>query len=167
MSSIIGAPGFGITSTDVTQGRGFGLGDVTFDASGNTARYVLAGSNLSQYMWVSIDGSCLAVPLNGSNALRAGEIGVAHYGNIASGEYGFVVIAGRPLALVGASCNPNVPIFTTDTEGVVDDATASASQNLILGVKVHATNGTNAVGPVRVILNAGATVVIPRAVGHS
>jgi len=167
MSNIIGAPAFGITAAEVTQGKGFGLGDVTFDSSGNQARYVIAGSNVSQYMWVSIDGSNVAIPLNGSNALTVGEIGVAHYGNIASGEYGFVVIAGRPLALMGASCNPNVPIYTTDTVGVMDDATASASNYLILGVKCHVTNGTSGVGAARVILNAGATIVIPRAVGHS
>lgn len=167
MTALIGAPAFGLTSTDVTQGKGFGLGDVTFDSNGNLARYVLAASNVSQYMWVSIDGSNNAIPLNGSNALTICELGVAHYGNIASGEYGFVVIAGRPLALCGASCNPNVPIYTTDTAGVVDDATASASQNLIMGVKVHATNATSGTGPCRVILNMGATVVIPRAVGHS
>ena len=170
MTAIIGAPGLSLTATELTQGRGgAGVGDVSYDANGNLARFVRAGSNVSQYMWVTIDGSCNTFPLSGSlsAALSVAEIGVATYDNIASGDFGWVVIAGRPLALVGGSCNPAVPIFTTGTPGVLDDATASASNFLVLGVRVHATNGSTGDAPVRVVLNHGATVVIPRAVGHS
>lgn len=156
-----------LTATEAGFGKGFSVGDLHVDGDGNFARYVLAASNVSQYMVVSIDGSGNATPLTSGTALAAQELGVAHYANIASASYGWVVVAGRPLVLTIASCNPSVPIFTTDTAGAVDDATGSASHFYIVGLKVHATNGSSGTGPTRGTLNMGATVVIPRATGHS
>lgn len=162
MPALIGAPGLAVTATDLAQGKGCSVGAITFDDAGNAARFVYAGADCSQYMWVTVLGSGTAIPLNGSNGLQAGEIGVAHYDNIASGEYGWVVVAGRPLALVGASCTPSLPIYTTDTAGVVDDATASGSQFNIVGVLTTGATASAGVTAVRVVLNFGASLLKPR-----
>jgi len=156
-----------LTAAEVTQGKGFSPGDMHTDHEGNVARYVEAGSNVSQYMFVVINGSNVAFPLSNAQGLAACEIGVAHYSNIASASFGWVVIAGRPNGLVGGSAAVNLPIYTTTTAGMVDDATASAASFLLAGVKVAITNASSGAAPTRVVLNHGAHVVIPIAVGHA
>ncbi len=156
-----------LTATEAAQGKGFSVGDTHLDSDGNMARYVQAGSNVSQYMFVTIDGSNVAYPLTNGLGLAACEIGVAHYTNIASGSFGWVVIAGRPLGLVGGNAAPNLPIYTTTTAGMVDDATASAASFLLAGVKVHTANASSGAQQTRVVINYGAHVVIPITVGHS
>jgi hypothetical protein len=52
--------------------------------------------------------------------------------SIASAEYGWVQLGGKPRVLVAANCQPSVPLFTTATAGVLDDATVTAG--LIAGL---------------------------------
>lgn len=170
MTNLIGANRSDtLTSTTLTQGKAFSLGDTTTDNAGNMYRFVQCASNatISRYAVVQINGSNVAAPLTAALALNAGELGIATDTAISSNEYGWVCVSGRVQALVGGSCNPNVPIYTTDTAGAVDDATASASQHHIFGLRAAATNSGATASNVLCVLLPGAVVVAPRAVGHS
>ena len=41
---------------------------------------------------------------------------------------------GRPAVNLAASCAPFVPLYTTSTGGVLDDATVSGSGGMVMGV---------------------------------
>ena len=59
-----------------------------------------------------------------TNAANSKAIGFAQV-SIASASYGWVQIGGKPRVLVNTACEPNVPLFTTATAGVLDDATVT------------------------------------------
>ena len=169
MPQTIGANrGDTLTSTTLTQGKAFAVGDMTSDQNGNIYRCVQDASvvTVSRYGVVVVDGSNIARPLTAARATLAGEIAVAADTAISSNEYGWVCIQGRVQTLVGGSCLPNVPLYTTDTAGQVDDATSSASQFYIVGLRAAATNNGASASNVLCVIN-GATTLIPRALGHT
>jgi hypothetical protein len=57
--------------------------------------------------------------------------------SIASAYYGWVQLGGAPLVNCAANCAPNVPLYTTSTVGVLDDATVSAG--MVAGVTAQNT----------------------------
>jgi hypothetical protein len=60
-------------------------------------------------------------------------------------EFGWVVLHGSAFRVRFAdSCAKNVQLYTTDTAGVVDDATVSTSQYLIAGLSFFTVSGNTA-----------------------
>jgi len=105
---------------------------------------IIAGSAIAQYDTVHIASSGTANPITAALAKTAGRIGFAQVAH-ASGATGWVQICGSGFRLnVGASCLSGVPLYTTDTAGTLDDATVSASQYLVMGVQIVATNSGSA-----------------------
>ena len=86
-------------------------------------------STLQTTVSVLVDNT--VVPLTTTNSAASKAVGFAQV-SIASAEYGWVQLGGKPRVLVAANCQPSVPLFTTATAGVLDDATVTAG--LIAGL---------------------------------
>jgi hypothetical protein len=106
-------------SAAVTPGTVVNLSD------GGQAMYVKALSELSTYACVVIDASSGAQMVTTTKVANCKRIGFAQT-SIASAYYGWVQLGGAPLVNLATNCAPNVPLFTTATAGVLDDATVSA-----------------------------------------
>ena len=109
----------------------FGLGTVVNLDDGGQAIYVQAASTCATYAAVSVRVDNKVVPLTTTNSAASKAVGFAQV-SIASAEYGWVQLGGKPRVLVAANCQPSVPLFTTATAGVLDDATVTAG--LIAGL---------------------------------
>jgi hypothetical protein len=109
----------------------FGLGTVVNLDDGGQAIYVQAASTVATYAAVSVLVNNTVVPLTTTNSAASKAVGFAQV-SIASAEYGWVQLGGKPRVLVAANCQPSVPLFTTATAGVLDDATVTAG--LIAGL---------------------------------
>lgn len=118
-------------ATDLTQR--FPLGARAQGNDGSEWLYVYSTAAITQYFVVYVDSAYQAVPLSLTNAKTAGVLAVAQVA-FATAEYGWVMTRGRPLVRLAASCADDVPLFTTDTAGVLDDATASLTQFLVHGI---------------------------------
>lgn len=146
MSTIIGAKlSSSLSAAEATtEGKGFGLGDRHTDHAGNEYVYVEAGAAITIYDTVHVSGAYVANSLTPALALTAGFIGHAQVA-FTTGERGWVMTRGKPVIRVALDADSGVPLYTTDTAGVLDDATASSSQRLVLGVQIIATaSGTAA-----------------------
>lgn len=108
---------------------------VTLD-DGGMAVYVQAASALSQYNAVAIPASNIATNATTARVASTKRIGFAQV-SIASGYYGWVQLGGKVRVNVAASCLPAVGLYTTSTEGVLDDATVSGA--LVAGVVTEVT----------------------------
>ena len=115
----------GIDLTAVAATPLFTPGTVVNLSDGGQAVYVKALSDISQYAAVVIDASQAAVMVTTTNVANNKRVGFAQT-SIASSFFGWVQIGGVPLVNCAANCAPNVPLFTTGTAGVLDDATVSA-----------------------------------------
>ena len=118
-SNVIGvALGF----TDTTQQ--FNLGTTVNLDDGGQAVYVKAASTCATYAAVSVRVNNTVVPLTTTNSASSKAVGFAQ-ASIASAYYGWVQLGGKPRVNVATACEPNVPLFTTATGGVLDDATVT------------------------------------------
>ena len=117
----------------------FAVGTTVNLNDGGQAVYVQAASELSQYAAVAVLANNTAVMLTTTNAATSKRVGFAQV-SIASGYYGWVQTGGVPVVKLAASCAPNVPLFTTATAGVLDDATVSGNGvGLVVGIVATAT----------------------------
>jgi hypothetical protein len=141
-----------LTSTDDTAAVTPGT-VVTLD-DGGLAVYVRAASAISQYNAVLIPNTNIAVNATTARAADTKRVGFAQV-SIASGYYGWVQLGGKVRVNVSASCLPAVALYTTTTEGRLDDATVSGA--LVAGVVTELTaSATSAMTAV-----AAFTMVIP------
>jgi hypothetical protein len=126
-------PGLTATSTteDIPVGTKVSLSD------GGEAIYVQAISEVSQYAAVSIYVDNTANMATTTTAVTTKRIGFADSVSIPSGSYAWVRLSGRPVVNLAANCADQVPLFTTATGGVLDDATVSG--NFIQGVESTVT----------------------------
>ena len=106
------------TSASVKVGTTVNLDD------GGQAVYVQAASTVSTYAAVSVLVNNTVVPLTTTNSANSKAVGFAQT-SIASASYGWVQIGGKPRVSVATACQPNVPLYTTATPGVLDDAVVS------------------------------------------
>ena len=121
---------------------------------GGLAVYVQAASNLSQYNAVCIPNSNIATNATTARVASTKRVGFAQV-SIASGYYGWVHLGGKVRVNVSASCLPAVALYTTTTEGLLDDATVSGA--MVAGVVTEVTaSATSAMTAV-----AAFTMVIP------
>ena len=119
-SNVIGvALGFTDTSPSFNLGTTVNLDD------GGQAIYVQAASTVATYAAVAVRVNNTVVPLTTTNSAGSKAVGFAQV-SIASAYYGWVQLGGKPRVLVAANCQPSVPLFTTATAGVLDDATVTA-----------------------------------------
>ena len=96
-----------LTSAELTQGKGYSIGNRFTDYQGNEWVYVIAGGSIPQYQVVTIFASCTAV--NFSSAAVIGTTvaplayGISASASIASGSYGWIMTRGKSKVRVAAS----------------------------------------------------------------
>ena len=158
--AIDGKIGVNLTENDATAtALGISPGtEVTAD-NGKWIR-VIAGAALTTGDAVIVAASGTASLL--TNALaRAGTGRIAWAQNVVgSGNFGWAQMTGPISIRASASCLPISALYTSDTAGVLDDASASLSQIQIEGVTVNATNGAGNTATAGHVMGY-ATVVIP------
>lgn len=115
---------------------GFFPGTVVNLSDGGQAMYVKALSEISTYACVLIDASATARMSTTALAVTLKRVGFAQT-SIASAFYGWVQLGGAPLVNCATNCAPNVPLYTTATVGVLDDATVSAA--MVAGITAQNT----------------------------
>lgn len=109
------------TAAELTQGKGFGLGDRHIDQAGNEYVFVLAGSGgITANFVATINEAYDAVMVSTSNDARGDLLGVAPSA-IAASSYGWLQIKGVCTVQVAASCAANARLNTTATAGQLDD----------------------------------------------
>jgi hypothetical protein len=108
---------------------------VTLD-DGGMAVYVQAASAIAQYNAVAIPNTNIALNATTDRVADTKRVGFAQV-SIASGYYGWVHLGGKVRVNVSASCLPAVALYTTSTEGRLDDATVSGA--LVAGVVTEVT----------------------------
>jgi hypothetical protein len=122
-------------AADGTAVAGFAVGTTVNLSDGGQAVYVKALSEISQYAAVLIDASAAQMATT-TLAVATKRIGFAQC-SIASAYYGWVQTGGVPIVNLAANCAPSVPLYTTATSGVLDDATVSAG--MVAGVTAKNT----------------------------
>lgn len=122
-------------NSDITiaGGGGHALNNRWADNSGGEWHFVKASTAFTQYdcVWIKPNGN--AAPITDTLTTQPGRIGFAQVAFTVD-YYGWVKTYGSVTMRGGASCNANVPLYTSGTAGVLDDATLSTSQNQIAGV---------------------------------
>lgn len=122
----------GVNLTRVDDSALFPVGTIVNLNDGGQAMYVQSTTSaLSTYAAVSIDAAGLAMMLTTTNAATSPRIGFAQV-SIATGKFGWVHLGGTVVVNLAANCDDGVPLFTTATAGVLDDATVSAGY--VMGV---------------------------------
>lgn len=121
--------------------------------TGGEAVYVQAASECAQYNAVlllednTVINATTAASAEGTGSSK--QMAFMDEASIASSNYGWVILSGRPKVKLAANCADQVTLFTTATAGTLDDATVSNS--MVAGVVSGAT-----------ISNATAvTVIVP------
>lgn len=134
-----------VTAAEITQGKGFGLGDRHIDQVGNEYVYVQAGSGgITANFVATIDEAYGAVMVSTSNDARGDLIGVAPVA-IPANSFGWVQVKGVCNVQVAASCAANVRLNTTATAGQIDDdgtGGALALDGIVLTTARGASAGT-------------------------
>lgn len=142
-------PNLTATRTSADGAGSPGLGTIVQTTDGGMAMYVVAQSTIAQYDACIIlntssatGASIAACPVTTTNALTSQQLAFAQTA-IASGAYGWVYVMGHNLRVNSAiACQPNVPLYTTATAGVLDDAIVTAGYCLGVVLKSSATSAS-------------------------
>lgn len=109
---------------------------------GGQAMYVKASTSaLSTYAAVAITQNGIATMLTTTNGATTPRVGFAQT-SIATSNYGWVQLGGQMRVNVAANCASSVPLFTTSTAGVLDDATVTAGYIMGLVSQQSISNAT-------------------------
>lgn len=139
---------------DTQSSPSVNVGTVVSLDDGGFAVYVRAASAISQYNAVLIPNTNIATNATTARSADTKRVGFAQV-SIASGDYGWVQLGGKVRVNVSASCLPGVALYTTTTEGRLDDATVSGA--LVAGVVTELTaSATSAMTAV-----AAFTMILP------
>lgn len=131
MPTFITTPNAMPALTDVSSTPAVAVGTRVNTSDGGAAHYVKALSEISTFAAVAIYADNTAQMLTTTNSATSKRVGFAQT-SIASGYYGWVQTAGAVKVNLAANCDDNVPLYTTATSGVLDDAVVSGG--LVLGV---------------------------------
>jgi len=115
----------GVSITDVYAAPApFAVGTSTNLSDGGEAIFVKALSEISTYAYalIYVDGTAQMATTTLAATSRRGGWAQA---SIPSGYYGWIQVSGSPKGNLAANCDDNVPLYTTATSGVLDDATVS------------------------------------------
>lgn len=135
-----------LTQPNLTDGKGFGLGDLGTDAAGNVYRYVqAAGAITGQGYVVIIDEAFQAAMVTTSNDALGDQVGVAQTA-FADDEYGWVMVYGYTQIRSEQDALANSYLGATSDAGQIDDAAATGLyiRDMIL---TTARGGTDGLAP--------------------
>lgn len=114
----------GVALGNVDTSPVFNLGTTVNLDDGGQAVYVQAASAVSAYNAVAVRADGTANNLTTTNSAECKRVGFAQV-SIASGSYGWVQTGGKVRVNLLTLCQDFVPLYTTATEGALDDATVS------------------------------------------
>jgi hypothetical protein len=120
------SPILGVDLAGTTSTAKFALGTRAETSDGGVAVYVRAASEISTFAAVGFVAPNSVQMLTTTLAATVKKIGFAQT-SIASAYYGWVHEDGNVKVNLAANCDDAVPLFTTATAGVLDDATVSAA----------------------------------------
>jgi len=129
----------GVNLNAYTTTADFALGTQVQASDGSLFEYIQAASALSGFNAVAIDADGVASNVTTTLAATQKKIGVVQI-SIAVSCYGWAQRNGKMGVNVAANCNDFVPLFTTATPGVLDDATIS--ECLVLGLNTYSSTVT-------------------------
>lgn len=116
----------GVNLTRYDSAAMFPVGTIVNLDQGGQAMYVKASTSaLSTFGAVSINKNGIAILLTTTNAATSSRIGFAQI-SVATSNYAWVQLGGKVMVNLAANCAPALPLFTTATAGVLDDATVTA-----------------------------------------
>lgn len=119
----------------------FAVGTVRCGSDNSKWVYVQADASCAQYAALSLNQSGKAVPLTTTNSSSSKKVAFAQVAMV-SGSYYWAAEEGQDIKVnLAANCADYVQLYTTSTNGVLDDAIVSGSE--IQGV-VAITSVSNA-----------------------
>lgn len=140
--AISASPIIGVNLTQTDASPLFAVGTLVNLNDGGQAMYVLSSTSaVSTYAAVAINVDGTVDMLTTTNAQTTPRVGFAQT-SIATGYYGWVNLGGNVKVNLAANCDDNVPLFTTATPGVLDDATVSTGYVMGLINTVTISNAT-------------------------
>jgi hypothetical protein len=121
------------TADQMSQGKGFGLGDRYTDSAGNEYVFVTFGTGGATPNFVcTINAANSAVMATNTVSLRGERVGVyVGTGAALANDFGWLQIYGTVDAQVLASCAANARITTTTTAGALDDAAGVGTKDIL------------------------------------
>lgn len=139
------------TADQLTQGKGWAVGDVVSDQAGREYMFVSASAAIAAGDVVQLTAAHAAAGLTTAASPRGRRVGVAA-GAIASGSFGWVQVKGVCAAInVLTLAAADVRLNTTATAGTLDDDGGAGSKQ-IEGVYLSAARGAGT-GPAPGVLN--------------
>lgn len=138
----------GVLYTNTPTTAEFKLGQTDVGEDGTCWVYVQASGALTQYDYVTIDENYQAAAGTAAALADGHAVGFAQSA-FADDDYGWVAIKGSNIkARLAAACAADVPLYTSATAGVLDDA--SSGQTKVDGV-VAVTGGVTAASSAEII----------------
>ncbi len=132
----------GVSLGQVDTTAQFTPGTLVNLSDGGQAMYVKSSTSaLSTYAAVSINQNGIATMLTTTTGAASPRVGFAQV-SVATSNYGWVVLGGQFQCNVAAQCASSVPLFTTSTAGVLDDATVTAGYVMGLISQQSISNAT-------------------------
>lgn len=114
------------------------VGTITKATDDSEYMYVLAAEAITKYDAVAVSPAGAAYQATGTEAEKNYVFGIASQVGIASGSYGWVQLRGPTTVFVTGSCAPNVPLFTSATDGALTDNTTVGTR--VKGIVTTTTN---------------------------
>lgn len=137
------------TGTSLDQGNQFALGTRVQATDGQEYIYVHAAQTITQYYFVAVDENYEASLLGAAEAGDGWSIGVAQTA-LSNNDFGWVAVRGHNLTgAVAASCAADVAMYTSGSDGIVDDGTGGTA---LSGIVVVTSNGTTLTATTEVLL---------------
>lgn len=137
---------FAVADTVATDPRALGVdqaafrpGQIAAGAFNSEWVYCLIGASgvtASSYVCI-IDDDYTATMITSGNAALGLSIGVAFCAS-SEGQYAWMQTNGMARLQVGANCDANVPLYATDTPGVLDDDDTGVA---VIGIVLAIANG--------------------------
>jgi hypothetical protein len=126
----------GVKLGDTHTTAQFTLGEIVHGNNGSVWMYIQASASVTQYDAVRIDDGYKIGQITIDTAKQPLTVGFAQVA-FSTADYGWVMLAGKPLVRLAADCEPSLAIYCTTTGGVVDDATTSSMiQGLVAATSV-------------------------------
>jgi len=143
--------GVSLTDTPATNVAGFALGTRTIVPSANGDKeyiYAKAEGAITAGFFAAFDEAFDAVSITHALGIANTSFGVAA-ATMADEDYGWFQINGYcAAAYLGASCNPDVQLYTSGTAGMLDDADITGSCPIIGVRNITVVGGAAANSPV-------------------
>lgn len=134
------------SSTELVQGKSFGLGDVVSDHLGNYYAFGSYTEAAAQYDCVVLTSTNYISKATSTNVVGA-KVGVAA-GTGTAGYYGWVQILGQTTVNCLSTCSAGVALYTSGSAGKLDDTTTSQTKISGITILANITASTGAVGMV-------------------